>query len=277
MNAIFDLNRWLLYIGKHWNENKRKYLLSLGAIGGLQLLWFSFMLLVNQAEPMEISIQVATYYVGLFLTGCLYASLIFSDLSEGPKGIHYLLVPASLFEKLLNALLYCVILYFIFYTLVFYVVDFTMVKVANGVMSSVAEHDHSITYHAEDVANVFYPKGYVGGGAFIYILLSYFAIQSIFLLGSVYFVKFQFIKTLVAGLVVFLVLVFFVHKVLGSFMPPGGFFEPFTVYRIFDATKGELSVQLPEWLSSIMLFLTKYALAPCLWVVTYFRLKEKEV
>ena len=277
MNSFFDLNRWLLYIGKHWNENKRKYLLSLGAVGGLQLLWFSFMLLVNHAQPMEKTIQVATYFVGLFLTGCLYASLIFNDLSEGPKAIHFLLLPASLFEKLLSALLYGVILYFICYTLTFYVVDFAMVKVTNGVMSSMAEHDHSITYRAEDVANVFFPKDFAGGNQFIYILLGYFAIQSIFLLGSVYFVKFQFIKTLVSGLVVFLVLVFFVHKVIGSFMPTGGFYQPFTVYRIFDATKGQLSVQLPEWLSSLMLFLTKYALAPCLWVVTYFRLKEKEV
>jgi hypothetical protein len=187
------------------------------------------------------------------------------------------LVPASLFEKLLNALLFGVILYFICYTLIFYVVDFTMVKVSNGIMSSMAEHDHSIKYLAEDVANVFFPKDFAGGSTFIYILLGYFAIQSIFLLGSIYFVKFQFIKTLVSGLVVFLILVFFIHKVFGSFMPPGGFFEPFTVYRVFDATKGELSVHLPEWLSSSVLFLTKYALAPCLWVVTYFRLKEKEV
>jgi len=277
MNSFFDLNRWFIYIGKHWHENKRKYLLSLGAIGGLQVLWFSFMLIVNQSQPMEKSIQLATYYVGLFLTGCLYASLLFNDLSEGPKAIHFLLLPASLFEKLLNALLFGVILYFICYTLMFYVVDFTMVKVANGVMSNLAEHDHSITYRAEEVINVFFPKDFADGNGSVFILLGYFAIQSIFLLGSVYFVKFQFIKTLVSGLVVFLILVFFVHKVLGSFMPPGGFFEPFKVYRIFDATKGELSVQLPEWLSSIMLFLIKYALAPCLWVVTYFRLKEKEV
>jgi len=226
---------------------------------------------------MVIPMQTITYYVGLFLTGCLYASMIFSDLSDGPKAIHYLLVPASLFEKLLNALLFGVILYFICYTVVFYIVDFTMVKVSNGIMSSMAEHDHSITYQAVDVVNVFFPKGSAGGDAFIYMLMSYFAIQSIFLLGSVYFVKFQFIKTLVAGLIVFLILVFFVHKVLGSFMPPGGFFEPFSVYRIFDTTKGQLIVQLPSWLSSSVLFLTKYALAPCLWVVTYVRLKEKEV
>jgi hypothetical protein len=277
MNAVFDLNRWLLYIGKHWNENKKRYLLSLGAIGGLLVLWFSFLMIVNPGNPMSYGIQIVTYYVGLYLTGCIYASLVFSDLSDGPKAITYLLVPASLFEKLLSTILYGVIIYFICYTLIFYVVDFTMVKVSNGIVSARAEHDHSITYHAKEVANVFVPKHFASENELVYFLLGYFAIQSIFLLGSVYFEKFQFIKTLVGGLIVFLVLVFFVHKVLGSFMPHGGFFKPFTVYRVFDATKGELSVQLPGWLNSILLFLIKYALAPCLWIVTYFRLKEKEV
>jgi hypothetical protein len=277
MNAVFDLNRWLLYIGKHWNENKKKYLLSLGAIGGLLVLWFSFIMLVNPPRPMTEGVQVVTYYVGLFLTGCLYASLVFSDLSDGPKAINYLLVPASLFEKLLSAILYGVILYFICYTVIFHVVDFTMIKVSNGITSAAAQHDHRITYRAQEMANVFAPKEFGGGDESIYLLLGYFAIQSIFLLGSVYFAKFQYIKTLVSGLVVFLVLVFFVHKVLGSFMPHGSFFKPFTVYRVFDATKGELSVQLPEWLSSILIFLMKYSLAPALWVVAYFRLKEKEV
>jgi hypothetical protein len=67
------------------------------------------------------------------------------------------------------------------------------------------------------------------------------------------------------------------HKVIDSFMPHGSFFRPFTVYRVSDVFKGELMIELPEWLSSILLFLIKYSLAPCLWVVAYFRLKEKEV
>jgi hypothetical protein len=63
---------------------------------------------------------------------------------------------------------------------------------------------------------------------------------------------------------------------MGAFMPSGGFFEPFTVYRVFNKQEDSM-ILLPEWFSAIMLFLTKYTLAPALWVVTYFRLKEKEV
>jgi hypothetical protein len=59
-------------------------------------------------------------------------------------------------------------------------------------------------------------------------------------------------------------------------MPEGGFFEPFTVYRLY-ASNGQMAIRLPEWISIILLFLFKYTLAPALWVATYFRLKEKEV
>jgi hypothetical protein len=276
MNSVFDLNRWSLYVSKHWNENKRKYLLSLGAIGGLLILWYSFLMMVNGDHPISRDLQVVTYYVGLFLTGCLYASLIFNDLSDGPKGIQYLLLPVSILEKLLTAILYGVILYFICYTVIYYLVDIPIVKLSNGILKTMAEQEHKTPYPPEEIANVFV-SWRDGDNIFVYFLLGYFAIQSIFLLGSVYFVRFQYIKTLVSGLVVFLFLVFFVHKVLGSFMPHGGFFQPFTAYRVYDEAKGSLSIKLPEWFSSILIFLVKYSLAPCLWVVTYFRLKEKEV
>jgi len=277
MNSVFDLNRWLLYIIKHWNENKRKYLLSLGGMAGLLVLWFSFLMIVNPGNAVNVAMQVITYYVGMFLTGCLFASLIFTDLSDTPNAIQFLLVPVSHLEKLLTALLFGVILFFICYTTIYYLIDIPVVKLWNEVIRESQLKAHYNPFPAQEVANVFSRSGFAGGSETIYLLLAYLAIQSIFLLGSVYFVRFQFIKTLVAILIVFLVLVFFVHKVLGAFMPYGNFFKPFTVYRIYDQVTGDQMIELPEWLSFILLFLIKYSLAPVLWVVTYFRLKEKEV
>jgi hypothetical protein len=276
MNAVFDLNRWFLYMGKHWNENKKRYLLSLAAVGGLLVLWYSFLMIVNPDNPMGLRMQVITFYVGLFITGCLFASMIFNDLSDGPKAIHYLLTPASALEKLLTAIVFGVVLFFISYTIAFYAVDFIMLKISNGVVSTYLERQHRAPGPPQELLNVF--NSTEGrDNIYFYILLIFFAVQSMFLLGSVYFVKNQYIKTLVSGLVVFLFMVFFIHKVMGSFMPDGSFFKPFTVYRVWNTNMGEAMIQLPEWFSSLLLFLTKYTLAPCLWVVAYFRLKEKEV
>jgi hypothetical protein len=276
MNAVFDLKRWLLYLGKHWNENKRRYLLSLAAVGGLLVMWYSFLMIANPDNPMGLRIQIVTYYVGLFLTGCLFASMMFNELSDGPKAIHYLLTPASSLEKLLTALVFGVVFFFISYTIVFYAVDFIMLKIGNGVMSNWLEKQHQASKPPQELLNVFVSDKR-GKEELFYILLIFFAVQSMFLLGSVYFVKNQYIKTLVSGLVVFLVLVFFIHKVMASFMPDGSFFTPFTVYRVWNSKQGDVVILLPEWFSSILLLLTKYALAPALWVVAYFRLKEKEV
>src|ERR1044071_8534990 len=105
MNEVFNFNRWLLLTGKHWNENRKKYLLGLLAIGGVLFVWFAFMILMERYRPMEYELQAVTYYVGLFAVGALYASLLFADLSTTPKAINYISVPASVFEKLLVALL----------------------------------------------------------------------------------------------------------------------------------------------------------------------------
>ncbi|OQP66722.1 hypothetical protein [Niastella populi] len=276
MNSYFDLNRWFLYISKHWNENKKKYLISLAAIGGLLVLWFSFLMIVNRRHPMQEDMQVVAYYVGLYLTGCLYASMIFQELSDSSKGISYLLLPASLLEKLLTAILFGVVLYFVCYTVVFYAVDFIMVKASNGIVSNIYEKEHLGRFTPQEVANVFVTTRVNGDNFYIIILLIYFTVQSIFLLGSVYFSKYSYIKTLVWGLIVFLVLVFFQHKIIASFMPHGGFFNS-TVYRVFDHEKGELNINIPAWIGIVGLYLIKYSLPPLLWIASYFRLKEKEV
>jgi hypothetical protein len=275
MNSYFNLNRWLLYIGKHWNENKKRYLLSLAAVGGLLVLWYSFVMIVDKSYPLVLNMQAITYFVGLFLTGCLFASIQFNDLGEGPKGISYLLLPASLFEKLLTALLFSVVLYFICYTAVYYIVDFIMVKLSNSMMLTRFEETRSGNYAPQEIVNVFVSSD-TPINLFFYLLIIYLTVQSIFLLGSIYFAKYSYIKTLIWGLIVFLVLVFWEHKIVEPFMPHGSFFKPFTVYRVTENGK-DLMIRLPEWISSILLFMMMYTLPPILWIVTYFRLKEKEV
>jgi len=278
MNSVFDFNRWILYTSKHWNENKKRYLLSLGAIGGLLILWYSFLIIVTRDNPVGENMQMVTYYVGLYLTGSLYASLMFADLNEGATAIHFLLIPASTFEKLLTALLFSFILFFVSYTVVYYVVDYAMVKWVSAIAAEAGHYTKPNFGLTAKVVNVFVAPPGMGGddNFYIYFLLAYVGVHAAFLLGSVYFVKYNFIKTVVSVLVIFLFFVFFVHKVI-DFIPNGGFFEPFSVFRVYNGEKGDFAIRLPEWLNIISLFLFKYSMAPVLWVATYFRLKEKEV
>jgi hypothetical protein len=202
---------------------------------------------------------------------------MFSDLNEGARAIHFLMLPASAFEKLLTAIVFSFILYFISYTVIYYIVDYAMVKWLSTIAAEAghyAKPDYGFTAR---VINVFVAPADMGDNFYIYILLLCIGMQSVYLLGSVYFVKYNFIKTMIWLLVIFLFFMFFVHKIIHLFMPNGSFFEPFRVYRVYNADKGDQAILLPEWLNTISLFLFEYTLAPVMWVVTYFRLKEKEV
>jgi hypothetical protein len=115
------------------------------------------------------------------------------------------------------------------------------------------------------------------GKSTINILLIFFAIQSAFLLGSVYFSKYSFIKTIISGFVVFLI-VFFFFYFLNDMMPKGGYANGFlTSFHIIGNGKDDYLVSIPSWVGQILFYFLMYGIAPFLYIVTYFRLKEKQV
>ena len=280
MNQTFSFARWGLLVRKHWAENMKRYLLSLLAMGGLLIAWYSFVLVMDKFDPLGIFFQYTAYFFGLYSVGCLYASMLFSELSSRTAGINYLSLPASQLEKLLCAVFFGVFLFFIAYTLLFYLIDIPMVQLGNRLIQS-----HPRVWPGTDqfvpplaVYNVFMPKaGLIGESEFHLWLLGYFAIQSCFLLGSVYFVRYSFIKTIVAILLFILVFAIFVNKVIFNSMPDG--WQNNTLswdkYNEYWTHLGE--VRLPAWLRRTVLLLLQYFLPPIFWTITYYRLREKEL
>lgn len=284
MNQSFDLQRWGLLVRKHWGDNRNKYTLSLGAIAALLLLWYGFLLLVEPRRPISTSMQIVTYYIGLFLTGSLYASLLFADLANRPKAINFLAVPASHLEKVFCLALYCILIFFVCYTAIFYAVDFIMVKAGNAVARLRWEeiHGHRELFVPEKVANVFYRFEERNSNnpfnTLSLVLLIFFAVQGAYALGSIYFPAYSFIKTTIAILLLILFFIFFVVKVLVPILPPGSFGDNLTRFNL--ARNGEydhLVIQLPGWTDNVFFGFFKYVIAPVFWLITYFRLKEKEV
>lgn len=283
MNQSFDFDRWRLLVAKHWYEQKKTYLLSLLAVAALLLIWFVFVLFANPYEPLPTGAQFGTYYVGLFLLGCIYASMLFSDLASRPRGIDYLSVPASQLEKLLCNLFYGVLIFFLAYTVVFHLVEFPMIRIGRSIAYThwlKTPHSNEV-FKAGETINVFVMPNRPPGApnAFFFVLLTYFAVQAAFILGSVYFPKFSFIKTVVALLLVGLFFVFLLSQVFSWIMPRGSFYQGITSYNFYGSggyTDGRI-VTLPAWIDAVLLVLAKYAFAPILWITTYFRLKEKEI
>jgi hypothetical protein len=241
------------------------------AFAGLLIAWFAFTMLIESRVLMSKSIQMITYFFLLFTVGAFYSNQYYRELASRSKGINFLLVPASTFEKVLCSLLFTVILFFIIFTSVFYLVDVLMVAVAKGFTTTDFPDKERGVLNVFEAARVpFDVKSSFN------ILLIFFSIQSIFLLGSVYFTKFSFIKTIITGFVIFFVVFFFVYF-LNDMMPKGEYAGFLTSYRIYGNGKEQYIVSVPRWLGQFLDYLLMYGFAPFMWIVTYFRLKEKQV
>ncbi len=281
MNQTFVFSRWVMLVADHWAENRKRYLLALLAMGGLLAAWYGFLLTIDKFGPLNLFLQYSAYYFGLYFIGCFYASTIFSELGSKSRAIQYLSIPASHLEKLLCGILFGVVLFFLAYTAVFYLVDIPMVSLANRIIAR--EHQHwPGTFEpisSVQVLNLWNnPWAPIPDRKFHLFLLGYFAVQSAFLLGSVYFTRWSFIKTVLALLLFWLVFVLFTDKAVTEHLPDGWHaYDMLRWYDNSDNTAVFRMVRLPEATERLLILVIQYSFPPAFWVITYFRLKEKEV
>lgn len=260
----------------HWVENRKRYLLGLLAIGGLLAAWYGFLLTMDKFRPLDMIFQFSAYFVGIYFVGCLLASTTFSVLGNKQQGIGYLVLPASHLEKLICALLFHVVLFFAAFTLIFYIVDIPMTHLGQQLIRE--QTRDGLPVYVPPVYNVFTAEGGpIPERVNHLFLIGFFAIQSAFVLGSVYFRRAAFIKTTIAVLLFGLVLMLFGTKI-ERMLPHGwrmrGLFE---WERYDDIANGETRIYISFWIETILLNLLRFGLPVLFWVITYFRLKEKEV
>ena len=265
----------------HWVENRKRYGLGLLAIAGLLIAWFGFLLTVDKFSALDLGYQFATYFVGLYFIGCLLAGTIFSELGDKRQGIGYLSIPASHLEKLLCAFLFSIVLFFIAFTLVFYIVDIPFVHAANnlrGERNRISADLSSVPY-LTPVYNIFNATGAPMPEQEDHLFLtSFFAFQSVYMLGSVYFTRSAFIKTTVAVLLFMLVYVAFVSEGVGRHLPPGWFIKDLFQWQRGNSLVGQGQwVKLPFAIECALNILLVYGIPSLFWVITFFRLREKEV
>lgn len=279
MNQTFSLQRFSLLVAKNWAENRKRYLLSIVAYISLVFVWFMFVMLTDESNPLAKGLQEVTFFFSLFLVGPFFASQGFSDLSSKTNGTSYLMVPASTFEKLLCSLLYAIVLFFIVFVLAFYVVDFITVLIANTFHPA---YNGPVTQDGTpiraEMANIFESRDFSSSDSVSYYFIVVFVLmQSVALLGSIYFEKFSYIKTVISLTLIILISAFIVFKLMASFFPSPAVFN-LVEYRFFNNDgNGMKVVELPDWSQKAIEYLALYGFTIVFWVTTYFRLKEKEV
>lgn len=280
-NQHFSFFRCRLLVAKHWAEHGRRYVLSLLGIGGLLATWEAFIIGIDQYAPLDPMMQFATYMVGLWFTGCLFASLLFSELSSRKQALPWLSLPASHLEKLVVALLFGVLGFFVAYTIIFYLVDIPMVHWANSILrrhprywpGSFNRIPPTLVYNFFTAAGSPIPER-----DFRLFSAGYFAVQSAFILGSVYFTRYSFFKTVLVVVLFMLGVVVLQRFLIQPMLPESWQFEIFRWSERFDEVERPIKeVRLSPAFETTVTLLAQFAVPPFLWFVTWIRLKEKEV
>jgi len=265
---IFHPGRTYLYLKMYFFENGRRLGLLYLAIFAFVVLWMGVYL--NFTNPMLFSerAQVAYYFVTLFLSGCLSAGVLFSELGSRDKSIHYFLVPASIPEKFLTSVFFAVVVFFVGCSAVFWLVDFTMVSIANNKFESNWQVLNPMSLNK-------YPNPFFDGPV-TQIFYLYFPIQAIFILCSIYFKRYALFKAIVImGLLwVVSIAVFLIYRQL---VPVGMLHFSAGTYEVLETSGDNKMIELPHWITMVSSVFFKYLLTPLLLTVAYFRLKEKEL
>jgi hypothetical protein len=293
MSQLLDLRRLYHLLNKNWFENRKAYGLFFLTITAFFTGWFLFVLMIGNPYSFGPGNQTTLYFGGLFIAGCLSASFIFRDFATRPRKIHYLLLPSATLEKLLCALFYGVLIFFAGYTLIFYATDYLAIKMFNsanyatamghtaraiewkqrfGVNEPLSPASAINVFSRSADVFIFYP------GDTIDLFTAFFPIQSAFILGSVYFNKNSFFKTLVVLLLIWLFFFILEDKLLFPLLPrEASISNVFTASVITENTGTETYYTLPFWMGGLVTFLMRFGITPAIWLATYYRLKEKEI
>ncbi len=256
-NSNFSIQRIGYLIRKDiWESRKVAGIIGMAVFGFFFMIFMSFSKRANDT-PHEV-----LYPMLLFVGGFIFTSIIFRELYTKPRGQFYLTLPASNFEKFSSKWLISAILYPVAITLSYWLFSI----IANAVYTylngeSLVGFMTDWTRDLKDLIPI------------------YIVIQSVFFLGAITFTKYNIFKT------------FFSVFVLGIFlMIVSGFLFRFIMWDYFSGmafdpqTNGmrlDISSSMQVFIQDYVLDAVKYffwlGIAPFLLLVSYFKLKEREI
>jgi hypothetical protein len=268
-NNVFNVRRMQLYLQKHFTDHYRFYGMGMLVIFGL-MTGIALLMLLAAREPFRrMSELVPFYYIGLFFGGLLFTSRAFNELGSKEKGVDFLMLPASQFEKFITLFLVSSVGYLLFYHISCYL-SFKIIE-----STQLAALNQKIERNYDFLDN---PKEKV------YIFYSYIMLQAAFLLGATYFHKYSFIKTVLSvfafGFALWLINCVIVTLIFGFGNEFWKRSVPFVMVTKLEGGPVSWHTTLfliPEWLQNTYLFIIKFVIAPVLWTIAYFRLKDQEI
>jgi hypothetical protein len=260
MNTILDMNRLGLLFKRYFTENKQREL----TFWGITTVVFTLMHLAGSREK-AISVEMF-----LYISGFIFAARTFKAFNFTPSGMHYLLIPATHFEKLTMSIILSTFYYFAM-ILVTYIIG-TVLGTSLGNLFFEMHNPIQFALFQPAIPD-FVVNGhsvYNSGPSLLNIFTAFAGVQAVFMLGSIYFKGNAVGKTMLAIIALVMIMglieLFLLKVTFGTYHLNG------RMLNISITPEHNMFAGL-ETVGRIF----KYALIPFFWVVTYFRLTEKEV
>lgn len=242
---IFDINRFGLLLRKKLIDGKSAMLYELLGLVAVLALLFG---LVAASGMVSAQSQLVIFKIGIAVLGIVYADRAFNETKNRVKGMFYLSTPASHLEKFLSALLYTSLFFPIAFMLVFLAVDGLFYVVLNG--TGLVHMQSILSIGSMDVLNS---------------VRDLLLLQSVFMLGSIWFKKRSLLKSAIA-IVGFYALIAIVFLLVLS-----------PKFGSYNGLSMDVGMDQNEFINQILFNLFNWLLPVYFWVVAYFRLKEKEI
>jgi hypothetical protein len=280
----FSLLRFWLLTRKQWIENRKLYLFGTLALIGI-LSFFIILIIAENRNGFSIDGQHNVFFIGLIAAGAFFSSTPLKLYEEKQKSIQAFMIPASVIEKYLVAVVYTMI----FFPLVYLIITYPLILLGHYIDLEVFGRFNALyTFNLDQVAT----------STFIF-----FAVQSCFLLFSLVFHRYAFLKTTVLVSVLLMSCLSFneymAKTMLGNTQPrvlPTGNFDPTVVFAkhkgphrfsFSEATpysgitmnsSGDYQwkIKLPKS-KDIAFKLYLFAISPFIWLITFLRLREKQL
>ncbi|EDM37286.1 hypothetical protein PBAL39_09091 [Pedobacter sp. BAL39] len=280
MNSIFNFNRFALLVRRQWLDFGKIYLISLLVVTGAIIITYIFNLpkytddnhmplgTVIRDGNFNMLFRIPLFLILGFAFISITASGYFSAMGQRPKAIIELMIPASTFEKWLCSVLYTGVLSVGSFYLIFYLTDLGFVSYIRHMLEGITFSTEGDEIHGLEnravITRLFFAE-FFEAGPVAYSLLIPQVITSLFLLGSIYFHRFHYIKTAVVSMI-FLWVVGYTTIRFSQWMIG---MKPMRASASFGSD--------PKLTAYLFLLVSTIVIAVFLSITTFFRLKEKEV
>jgi hypothetical protein len=261
MNELkgFSARRCLLLIRNDLFLNRNYLVIFLAAAAGLLFILSGGRFFNGSAEV----IAYPNFYgLILFILGLTITEKTFKDIHDDVKGPTWLTLPASNLEKFSSRLIFCTVVVAAGLMIFFFLI------------SLLWEGIHYLLN--ESNPRLFNPfEGKALSITYIYII-----IQSLLMLGAIYFKKSPGIKTILSIVVYVLVFTILVAVAIKIFFG-GSFWNLLFGRNIMNvpelAARNDIPIKIWSMITFSVRLIFQYLFAPLCWVIGYIRLKEKEI